>query len=114
VQYFTRLAISDADNNAKFADVALVRMYSAPDPELLQRSNHVVLALQLTDTILVIRVKQITGVIAMIPQRMALPSGAEQEMYCMMERPGYDISKWGVPYSIYHEGDDDDVGQDVE
>jgi len=50
----------------------------------------------------------------MIPQRMALPSGAEQEMYCMMECPGYDISKWGVPYSIYREGDDDDMGQDVE
>ena len=68
MQYFTRLAISDADNNAEFADVALVQMYSAPDPELLQRSNHVVLASQLTDTILVIHIKQITGVIAMICQ----------------------------------------------
>ncbi|KIM60882.1 hypothetical protein SCLCIDRAFT_26240 [Scleroderma citrinum Foug A] len=83
VQYFTRLAIADADENTEFADVALVRMYSAPDPELLQHSSHVVLASQLTDTISVICVKQITGVIAMIPQWMTLPSGVEQEMYCM-------------------------------
>jgi len=75
-----------------------------------------VLASQLTDTISVIHVKQITGVIAMIPRRMVLPSGAEQEVYCMMERPGYDISNWGVPYSVYREADDDDAdtGQDIE
>ena len=110
------MAIADADENAEFANVALVRMYSAPDPELLQRSSHVVLASQLTDTISVIHVKQITGMIAMIPRWMALPSGVEQEMYCMMERPGYDIANWGVPYSVYREADDDDAdtGQDIE
>ena len=85
-----------------------------PDPELLQRPSHVVLASQLTDTISVIHVKQITGVIAMIPWWMTLPSGMEQEMYCMMERLGYDIANWGVPYSVYCEVDDDDVGQEIE
>jgi len=110
------LAIADADENTEFANVALIRMYSAPDPELLQCSSHVVLALQLTDTISVIHIKQITGVIAMIPRWMALPSGVEQEMYCMMERPGYDIANWGVPYSMYRGADDDDAdtGQDIE
>ena len=108
------MAIADADENAEFADVALVRMYSVPDPKLLQRSSHVVLASQLTDTISVIRVKQITGVIAMIPRWMTLPSGVEQEMYCMMEHPGYDIANWGVPYSVYCKADDNNVGQEIE
>ena len=72
------------------------------------------LASQLTDMISVIRIKQITGVIAMIPQWMTLPSGMEQEMYCMMECPGYDIANWGVPYSMYCEADDNDVGQEIE
>jgi len=38
----------------------------------------------------------------------------EQEVHCLMERPGYDISNWGVLYSVYHEGDNDDGGNDVE
>ena len=114
MQYFTQLTIADEDENTEFADVALVQMYSAPNPELLQCSNHVVLASLLMDMISVICVKKITGVIAMIPWRMALPSGMEQEVYCMMEHPGYDISNWGVPYSVYHEGDDDDAEQDIE
>ena len=89
-------------------------MYSTPDAELLRLSHHVVLVSQLTDTISVIPVKQITGVIAMIPQQMVLPSGVEQEVYCLMERPGYDISDWGVLYNVYREGDDDDGGDDDE
>jgi len=89
-------------------------MYSPPDAELLWLSHHVVLASHLTDTISVIPVKQITGVIAMIPQQIVLLSGVEQEAYCLMERPGYDISDWGVPYNVYREGDDDDGGDDVE
>jgi len=50
----------------------------------------------------------------MIPQQIVLPSGMEQEAYCLMEQPGYDISDWGVPYNVYREGDDDDGGDDVE
>ncbi|KAL4064069.1 hypothetical protein V8B97DRAFT_1920272 [Scleroderma yunnanense] len=103
VQQFTRLVIVDTDKNAEFADVSLIQMYSAPNPELLQHSNHVMLASQLMDTISVIHVKQLTSVIAIISQQMALPSGTEQEVYCMMEHPG-----------VYHKGDDDDTGQDVE
>ncbi|KAI5997836.1 hypothetical protein F5J12DRAFT_785053 [Pisolithus orientalis] len=36
----------------------------------------------------------------MIPQKMVLPLGAEELVYCMMERPGFDVSDWGVPYNI--------------
>ena len=50
----------------------------------------------------------------MIPRWMTLPSGVEQEMYCMMECLGFDIANWGVPYSVYREADDDDVGQEIE
>jgi len=89
-------------------------MYSTPDAELLRLSHQVVLASQLTDTISIICIELIVGVVAMIPRRMVLPSGMEQEVHCLMERPGYNISNWGVPYSVYHEGDDDDGGDDVE
>lgn len=114
MQYFTRLAIAAADGNWEFTDVAVIRTYSAPDEELLRLSSHVLLASRLLDAISVIHVKQIVGVIAMIPQQMALPSGAEGEYYCMMERPGYDIASWGVPYSIYRDVEDDDNGDNVE
>jgi len=66
VQYFTRLAIGD-DEHAKFVNVAVVQMYSTPDAELLWLSHQVVLASQLTDTISIICIKLIVGVIAMIP-----------------------------------------------
>ncbi|KIM56828.1 hypothetical protein SCLCIDRAFT_29257 [Scleroderma citrinum Foug A] len=91
VQFFTRLAVGD-NEHAEFIDVTIVCMYSTlystPDAKLLQLLHHVVLASQLTDTISVILVKQITGVIAMIPQQMVLPLGVEQEVYCLMEQPG--------------------------
>ncbi|KIK25481.1 hypothetical protein PISMIDRAFT_9517 [Pisolithus microcarpus 441] len=114
VRYFTRLATAAADDNWEFVDVAIIRTYSAPDEDLLRLSNHVVLASHLLDAISVVKVKQIVGVIAMIPRQMVLPGGVEGEFYCMMERPGYDISSWGVPYGVYTDVEDDDNGEDVE
>ncbi|KIK17037.1 hypothetical protein PISMIDRAFT_635038, partial [Pisolithus microcarpus 441] len=114
VQYFTRLATAAADDNWEFVDVAVIRTYSAPDEDLLRLSNHVVLASHLLDAISVVKVKQIVGFIAMIPRQMVLPGGVEGEFYCMMERPGYDISSWGVPYGVYTDVEDDDNGEDVE
>ncbi|KIK19063.1 hypothetical protein PISMIDRAFT_13954 [Pisolithus microcarpus 441] len=114
VRYFTRLVTAAADDNWEFVDVAVIHMYSAPDEDLLRLLNHVVLASHLLNAISVIKVKQIVRVIAMIPRQMVLPRGVEGEFYCMMERPGYDISSWGVPYGVYADVEDDDNGKDVE
>ncbi|KIN94644.1 hypothetical protein M404DRAFT_167725 [Pisolithus tinctorius Marx 270] len=115
VQYFTRLPVQAADGNWTFTNVAIVRLYSVPDKDLLKLSNHVLLASQLLNAISVIHVKQIISVIAMIPRQVVLPSGIAELVYCMMERPRFDVSDWGVPYSMYVKRDDEDDGhEDVE
>jgi hypothetical protein len=37
----------------------------------------------------------------MIPRELTLPSGVNGIFFCMVEKPGLDISDLGVPYSIY-------------
>ncbi|KAI5991676.1 hypothetical protein F5J12DRAFT_727293, partial [Pisolithus orientalis] len=112
VQYFTRLPVQAADGNWTFTDIAIVHLYSAPDEDLLKLSNHVLLASQLLDTISVICVKQIISIIVMIPQQVVLPLGIAELVYCIMERPGFDVSEWGVLYSMYVERDDEDDGHE--
>ncbi|KAG6371427.1 hypothetical protein JVT61DRAFT_9439 [Boletus reticuloceps] len=51
----------------------------------------------------------------MIPRVLTLPNGVEDRFFCMVEKPGVDISDLGVPYSIYSEpGDDDDEDGDAD
>lgn len=52
----------------------------------------------------------------MIPRTLTLPNGVEARFFCMMEKPGVDISDLGVPYSVYSEGgdDEDEDGGDAE
>ncbi|KIK26898.1 hypothetical protein PISMIDRAFT_94086 [Pisolithus microcarpus 441] len=119
VQYFTRLAISNApaqecQQRFNFVDIAVVRMYSLPDRHLLCLSSQVMAAFSLLEDIKVIRVKCIEGVIAMIPRRIQTNSGSETTMYCMMERPGYNVSNLGIVYRVYENDDDGDEGNDVE
>lgn len=45
----------------------------------------------------------------MIPHTLTLPNGVKACFFCMMEKPGLDISDLRVPYSVYSEaGDDED------
>ncbi|KAI6043851.1 hypothetical protein EDC04DRAFT_2562255 [Pisolithus marmoratus] len=114
VQYFTRLATTADDGSWEYIDVAIICNYSLPNDDLLRLSSHVILASHLLDTISVICVKQIVGVVAMIPRHMVLPSGIDGDIYCMMERPGFDVSTWGIPYNVYCDREYDDDGDDVE
>jgi len=74
----------------RFVTVAMISVYSRPDPELLQRSTQTVWsckhegeqALKLVD------VKSIQSVVAMIPHRPTLPSGVEEERFFLLEKPG--------------------------
>ncbi|KIK77976.1 hypothetical protein PAXRUDRAFT_165238 [Paxillus rubicundulus Ve08.2h10] len=48
------------------------------------------------------------SVITIIPKKLLLPSGEEEDCFCMVEKPGLDISDLGVPYSIYSDDSTDD------
>ena len=121
VQFFTRLAIQSAPHAQEewtFANVAIVKLYLEPDPDLLHLSSQVLAASILLDNLSICDVKSIHSVVAMIPRILTLPNGVEAQFFCMMEKPGVDISDLGVPYSVYSEaGDDKDEdgdGVDVE
>lgn len=37
----------------------------------------------------------------MIPHKFCMPSGVEKELFCMVEKPGLDISDIGIPYDLH-------------
>ncbi|KIK90751.1 hypothetical protein PAXRUDRAFT_151248 [Paxillus rubicundulus Ve08.2h10] len=108
VQYFTQLAIPRQEGGWHFSNVAILKLYSKPNAELLQLSSQVLAASKILDEIVICNVKTILSVIAMIPKQLLLPSGEEGDYFCMVEKPGLDISDLGVPYSIYSDDDADD------
>jgi hypothetical protein len=56
---------------------------------------------------LVIDVKQIIGVIAMVPQTTRLPGGEIEDRFFLVERPGLELSDLGVAYSVYQDIEED-------
>lgn len=119
VQYFTRLAVhslNDSDNDSdseseeqwKFNDVAILRLYSEPDSDLLGMSSQVLAVSTLLDDIYICDVQDIRSVVAMIPHDLTLPSDISGIFFCMMEKPGIDISDLGVPYSFRSEASNDE------
>ena len=78
-------------------------------------SSQVLAASLPLDDIFVCHVKAIRSVIAIIPRTLTLSSGVEGTFFCMMEKPGVDISDLGVPYGIYSQPEDDeDEGNDAD
>lgn len=80
-------------------------------------SSQVLAASTLLDDILICDVKKIKSVVAMIPRELTLPSGANGEFFCMMEKPGLDISDLGVAYRVYSQpvvDSDEENGNDSE
>ncbi|KIK80002.1 hypothetical protein PAXRUDRAFT_16026 [Paxillus rubicundulus Ve08.2h10] len=113
VQYFTQLAIPRQEGGWHFSNVAILKLYSKSNAELLQLSSQVLATSKILDEIVICDVKTILSVIAMIPKQLLFPSGEEGDYFCMVEKPGLDISDLGVPYSIYSDDDTDD-DHDVE
>ncbi|KAG8221460.1 hypothetical protein J3R82DRAFT_1666 [Butyriboletus roseoflavus] len=100
VQYFTQVTIRTPDENWQFCTLAILKLYSKPDARLLELSFQVIPASKLLDDIIVIDVKDICSVIAMILKELTLPNSAQNEIYfCMVEKPGLDISDLRVPYT---------------
>lgn len=116
VQFFAQVALpARGEGEWAFQSIAVLRLYSEPHKKLLELSSQVVIASTLLDDLIVTDVKNIRSVVAMIPKKLTLPeTEIEEERFCMVERPGLDISDLGVPYSVYTDDDDDDHMDDAE
>ncbi|KIJ07609.1 hypothetical protein PAXINDRAFT_90134 [Paxillus involutus ATCC 200175] len=116
IQYFARLPYH-VDNPAEdydFHNIALLKLYSCPDQDLVNMSSQTVAACTLTNTLIVVDVKHINTVVVMIPRRMTLPSGVEEDCFCTLSQPGLDASVLGIAYDIFEDEDDRDAGGDVD
>ena len=108
VQYFMRLAVpvqqaGELEDGQKWLAVAVIKLYSAPDQELLSLSSQVVASCKLLDELLVVNVKKIFSVVGMVPHTPTLPSGVSKSCFFLVKKPGLDLSDLGVPYPPYEE-----------
>ena len=55
------------------------------------------------DEFVVAQIKSIKSVVGMIRHRLTRLSGAVEDCFFLMEKPGLDISQLGIPYSVYQE-----------
>lgn len=78
------------DGIYRFVTVAIVSVYSRPDPELLQRSTQTVWSCkhEADQALQLVSVKSIQSVVAMIPHRPKLPSGVVEDRFFLLEKPG--------------------------
>lgn len=106
MQYFTRLPYLQ-DENWRFHNVAIIKVYSAPDKDLLILLSQTVAACALTNQLAIVDVKSITSVVAMIPRRMVLPNGEKVECFCQLSQPGLDASVLAIAYDIFTDPNDD-------
>ena len=107
VQFFTQLGQTAEDGTTFFNNVAVVKLYSEPDPHLVRESSQVLAASTLLDSIKIINVKTIKSVVAMILHKIVLASGVEGERFFMLEKPGLDVSDLAAPYNPGHDDTDD-------
>ncbi|KAL4069748.1 hypothetical protein V8B97DRAFT_1872391, partial [Scleroderma yunnanense] len=93
-------------------DVAILCRYSSPDQDSLTLSSHTVPSSTLLNEFQVIDIKAIKSIVAMVPHRPSLPSGAVKHRFFMVEKPGLDTLNLGIPQGL--DGDDnknfDDAG----
>ncbi|KIK75797.1 hypothetical protein PAXRUDRAFT_18682 [Paxillus rubicundulus Ve08.2h10] len=115
VQYFAQIPIQTPDDTQKpweFQTVVILRLYLKLDNKLLELSSQVIAASELLNDIIVTDIKDVRSVVAMIPKKFTLPdSDVEVECFCMVERPGLDISDLGIPYSVYTEDNNNDTNK---
>lgn len=109
---FTQFSYEDKEDGWTFQNVALVKLYSLPQPNLLHFSSQTLAACTLTNELMAIGIKTITTMIAMVPRRLTLQDDEEVEQFCALSQPGLDALVLRTTYDIYE--DDDDDGGDVE
>ncbi|KAG1741395.1 hypothetical protein EDD22DRAFT_786704 [Suillus occidentalis] len=85
VLYYAQLAIKIY----RFVTVAMVSVYSRPDPELLQKLMQTVWLCKYHDEALqLVSVKSIQSVVAMISHCPKLQSGMVEDRFFLLEKPG--------------------------
>ncbi|KIK25335.1 hypothetical protein PISMIDRAFT_9691 [Pisolithus microcarpus 441] len=112
VQYFARLATDSTEEDAeeaRFRDIAILRLYTLPDERLLHLSSNTLVISKSSNQFVVTHVKSIKSVVGMVPHSLRHPSGTIEDCFFLMEKPGLDISQLGIPYSVYQ----DEVDQDA-
>ncbi|KAG1724251.1 hypothetical protein EDB19DRAFT_1644676 [Suillus lakei] len=111
VLYYAQLAVKleyNEDGVYRFITVAMVSVYSRPDPELLQKSSQTVWSCQHhgDQALQLVSMKSIHSVVAMVPHRPVLPSGVEEDRFFLLEKPGLGLLT--VDEETEDEGDGDE------
>lgn len=86
------------ENNWHFVNVALVTLYSLPQPELLALSYGALISCthKGEESLCVIDVNTIQSVVGMIPHKPTLPNGQVEERFFLVEKTGLDIARCGL------------------
>ncbi|KIK92373.1 hypothetical protein PAXRUDRAFT_147508, partial [Paxillus rubicundulus Ve08.2h10] len=63
---------------------------------------------------LTVDVKHINSIVAMIPRRMTLMSGVEEDHFCTLSQPCLDVSVLGIAYNIFEDEGNRDAGGNVD
>ncbi|KAG1878337.1 hypothetical protein F4604DRAFT_1880351 [Suillus subluteus] len=86
------------ENNWHFVNVALVMLYSLPQPELLALSYGALISCihEGEESLCVIDVNTIQSVVGMIPHKPTLPNGQVEEQFFLVEKTGLDIARCGL------------------
>ncbi|KAF8834607.1 hypothetical protein BDN67DRAFT_992628 [Paxillus ammoniavirescens] len=107
-------ALQLGPHRREWIGVAIIRLYSAPDHDLLTLSSQVVTSCKLLDELVVVNIKRIRSVVGMVPHTPTLPSGISEGRFFLVERPSLDVSDLGVPYPGYEDYDVDGNDADLE
>ena len=112
VQYYAQIPRNEDSEggNWSFQTIAVMKLFSPPDVELLKQSSQVLATSTLLDQLTIVDVKSIQSVVAMISRKFILPSHGEERVdcFCMVEKPGLDVSDLGVPYSLDQDDNDNE------
>lgn len=94
MMYYFRLRFEDEVHT-----LALVSLYSPPNPELLKQSHQVVYSCRAPEDGIfqLIDIKAIQSVVAMVPYFKVLPNGeifTPENEYFMIEKPGVELAQY--------------------
>ena len=93
IQYFFRLRFSADEVHS----LALVTLFSLPDPEILRCSSQTVYLCRYQGdmALKVVEVKTIKAVVSMVPDLKVTPAGNVEELgqFFLVEKPGLDIAE---------------------
>ncbi|KAG6372462.1 hypothetical protein JVT61DRAFT_7561 [Boletus reticuloceps] len=109
VQFFAQLAETSPDGRSFFNNIAILKLYSEPDQDILKESFQVVATSTFLNSITILDVKAIYSVVAMVPHQIHLLSGFEEERFCMIEKPGLNVSDLGVAYDLNEDDNNTDI-----